>query len=94
MSKQQLSLNSIIHKSNIQVSVDVNGEAIILNLKDGLYYGLNTVAARIWELIQEPITIQSIHDTLLEEYEVTPDVCFKEILALLEELEDKGLIQD
>ena len=47
---------------------------MILSLKDGMYYELK-VAARVWSLIQQPCSIQSIHDVLLEEYEVEAERC-------------------
>ena len=48
-----------------QVSCDLAGEAAILNLKNGVYYGLNTVGARVWNLVQEPKTFAELRDTPL-----------------------------
>jgi hypothetical protein len=76
-----------------QVSADLAGEAVILNLKSGVYYGLNEVGAQIWQLIQEPKTVTTIRDTLLEEYEVQPDCCQRDLLALLRELASVGLVE-
>ena len=76
-----------------QVSADLAGEAAILNLKSGVYYGLNAVGARIWQLIQEPMTVTTIRDTLLEEYEVESDSCERDLLALLQDLAIAGLIE-
>lgn len=76
-----------------QVCADLAGEAVILNLKSGVYYGLNEVGARIWQLIQEPRTVTTIGDVLLEEYEVEPECCNRELLALLRELAAIGLIE-
>jgi hypothetical protein len=76
-----------------QVSADLAGEAVILNLKSGVYYGLNPVGARIWQLIQEPKAVTTIRDTLLEEYEVEPDCCDRDLLELLRELAAVGLVE-
>jgi hypothetical protein len=76
-----------------QVSADLAGEAVILNLKSGVYYGLNEVGARIWQLLQEPRTVAAIRDTLLEEYEVDRDGCDRDLLALLQELATAELIE-
>jgi hypothetical protein len=76
-----------------QVSADLAGEAAILNLKSGVYYGLNEVGARIWQLIQKPTTVTTIRDTLLEEYEVESDSCGRDLLALLQDLATAGLIE-
>src|ERR1700730_14483347 len=43
-----------------QVSCDLAGEAVILNLKNGIYFGLDPVGARIWSLIQKPTTFADL----------------------------------
>jgi len=58
-----------------------------------MYYGLNAVGARVWELVQEPKTVTEIRDTLLSEYEVEPNRCEQDLLALLQELAGKGLVK-
>ncbi len=84
---------SIITAAQDQVSVDLDGEVVILNLKDGVYYGLETVGARVWKLIQEPKTLKEILEILLQEYDVEPDRCARELQALLEDLAAKELIE-
>jgi hypothetical protein len=76
-----------------QVSTSLEEEAVILNLKDGVYYGLNPVGARIWDLLQEPRTVREILNILLEEYEVEPQRCGQDLLNLLKELAAKKLIE-
>lgn len=75
------------------VSADLAGEVVILNLKSGVYYGLNEVGAHIWQLIQQPKTVTTIRDTLLQEYEVDSDRCQRDLLGLLHELAAMGLIE-
>ena len=88
-----LTESSIIVVTKDQVSCDLSGEAAILNLKSGVYFGLNTVGASIWKLIQEPRTIKEIRDALVEEYDVEPKRCEQDILELLKELSIHELIQ-
>jgi hypothetical protein len=76
-----------------QVSTNLEEEAVILNLQDGVYYGLNDLGARIWNLLQEPRTVRKIRDILLQEYEVEPERCQQDLLQLLGELAAKGLIK-
>jgi hypothetical protein len=76
-----------------QVSCDLSGEAAILNLKSGVYFGLNTVGASIWKLIQEPKTVKEIREAILEEYNVEPAPCEHDILEILQEFSTHGLIE-
>lgn len=70
-----------------------DNEAIILDLDAGLYYGLGAVGGRIWQLVQQPITVQEIYNTILAEYEVAPDRCETDLFGFLEQLIDHKLIQ-
>jgi hypothetical protein len=76
-----------------QVYSDLGGEVAILDLKGDLYYGLDEVGARIWQLIQEPRTVADIEEILLSEYEVEPDRCRRDLIALLQKLAQEELIE-
>ncbi len=78
--------------SKEQASADLGDEAAILNLKSGVYYGLDSVGARIWDLIQTPRTVREVRDTLLNEYDVEAGRCEGDLIALLEELAEHDLI--
>ena len=76
-----------------QVSGKVSGEVVILNLKNGVYYSLNGVGTRIWELIQEPCTVTAIRDRLLDSYDIEAERCEWDLNALLHKLALEGLIE-
>lgn len=85
--------SSIVVVTKDQVSCDLSGEAAILNLKSGVYFGLNTVGASIWNLIQKPRTVKEIQDSILKEYDVDSGRCEQDILEILQELSTHGLIE-
>ncbi len=91
-----LSNTSVVVVSQDQVSADLSpdrsGAVVILGLKDGVYYELNEVGARIWRLIQQPRSVQSVIDTLLAEYDVPARQCAADVLALAEDMVNQGLI--
>lgn len=91
--KSEVSVDSVVVASKRQVSSDLGGEAAILDLEGGVYYGLDEVGARIWEMIQEPRPASEVRDALLEEYDVEPERCERDLLALLERLAEGRLIE-
>jgi Coenzyme PQQ synthesis protein D (PqqD) len=91
--ERKISESSRVSASAEQISSDLGGEAVILNLKTGIYHGLNEVGAQVWTLIQEPKTVFEIKQTLLHEYEVEADVCERDLMILLQELVSAGLIE-
>jgi hypothetical protein len=89
----QISESSIITASGEQISSSLGEETVILNLKNGVYHGLNEMGTRIWDLIQQPKVVKEIKQTLLEEYEVESEVCMRDLLTLLENLKVSELIE-
>ena len=89
----KLDENCVVAADPKQVSCEVDNEVVILHLTNGIYYGLNQVGARIWSLVQQPITIRQILEVLLAEYEVEPEVCQRDLLGVLGELANHGLIE-
>lgn len=75
------------------VSRVVAGEALIIELKSGHYFGLDPVGTRIWELIGAGKTFGGILEGVLAEFEVQPERARADLERLLGELDEKGLIR-
>ncbi|MDQ7029720.1 MAG: PqqD family peptide modification chaperone [Ardenticatenia bacterium] len=89
----KISRASTVWRSPEQVFTHLDGEIVILGLQSEAYFGLKGAGVRIWELIQEPITVQAVLEKLLEEYEVERERCERDLLAFLDRLADAGLIE-
>jgi hypothetical protein len=88
-----LSPESIVVVSKDQMASEIAGETVILGLTAGRYYGLGAVGARVWQLIQSPTAIRDVARTLVSEYEVTPEQCESDVLALVQKMVDAGLVE-
>jgi coenzyme PQQ synthesis protein D (PqqD) len=64
----------------------------LLSLESAVYYGLDSVGSRIWELMQEPIRVSEIRDVIAREYDVGTAQCEADVIAFLREVAAKGLI--
>jgi hypothetical protein len=93
MEQRTISSASKVVASGRQTSTDLDGEAIILHFDAGLYYALENVGARTWELLRQPRTVAELRDALVTEYEVDPDRCEADLQSLLSELTEAGLIE-
>lgn len=92
--KVDITVDSKVVASDSQMSSDLAGEAVILNLANDNYYGLNEVGARVWKLIRErALTAQEICEVLQEDYEVSQEQCQQEVVALLRDMQDHNLIK-
>ncbi len=90
---REISERSTVVAAKEQVSSDLGGEVAILNLDAGMYYGLDDVGARIWDLVQEPRLVSEIQAAIKEEYDVEPACAERDVLALLQGLAEENLIE-
>ncbi len=87
-------VNSRLVVSKEQVACGLGDEMAILNLKNGVYYGLDPIGARVWHLIQQPTTLAQIRDVLKGEYRVETTQLEADIRELLEQLAEQGLVEN
>lgn len=71
----------------------IAGETVILSLTAGRYYGLDAVGARVWQIIQAPTVVADATRTIVAEYDVEPERCEADLLALLPRMVDTGLVE-
>jgi hypothetical protein len=75
------------------VSSPVQEELVMFDVDAGKYYGLNEMAASIWQCLENPVTIEALCAELLNTFDVSPEQCRVEVLAFVSKLETKGLIR-
>jgi Coenzyme PQQ synthesis protein D (PqqD) len=88
-----ISLESVVVASKDQVSCSLDDEVAIVHVRAGIYYGLDPVGARIWELITTPRSVRAVRDALLAEYQVDTERCEGDLVTLLLTMADAGLVE-
>jgi hypothetical protein len=71
---------------------ELSGETVLLNLESGVYYGLDGVGTRVWQLLQQDRTIADVCDVMVEEYDVEQDVVREDVSRLVGELHERGIV--
>ena len=75
------------------LSREVSGETVLLDLNSEIYFGLDDIGTRIWQLIQEHSDLDKVYDIMLEEYAVNAEQLEKDLNELTEKLAEAGLIE-
>lgn len=88
-----LNPDSILKVRPAALAERLGEEIAILDPESGLYFGLNNVGARVWELLQEPKSLRDVTGEILKEYEVDPAKCQTDVLALASRLLNAGLVE-
>ena len=74
-------------------SCELGGEAVVLNLDTGIYYGLDSVGTQVWRLLQQPRSLTELRDVITDEFDVAPDQCEADLNAFLGSLSSHGLLR-
>ena len=71
---------------------DLEGEAVILDLASGTYFGLNEVGTRVWRMIDEGRDAAEIVDIVAAEYQADRGTIAQGVARLLDDLSARRLI--
>jgi hypothetical protein len=84
--------DTIVVQKKTLPNVVLDEEIALMNTENGRYYSLDPVGTRIWAIMAEQITIKDIVAILLQEYEVTPEICGNDVIDLVKQLNEQGLV--
>ena len=84
--------NTVLSRRMGLMTADMNGSAVMMDIMSGKYYNLGEVGGRIWELLEEPMTVTALVQKLTAEYDVSAQQCRADIEPFLNTLLDRGLL--
>jgi Coenzyme PQQ synthesis protein D (PqqD) len=88
-----VTLSSRVVVSDAAVFRELDGEAVLLNLDTGIYFGLNDVGTRMWRLMEQHGQLDAVRDAIVGEFDVATAIAERDLVALVVALQEKGLIQ-
>jgi coenzyme PQQ synthesis protein D (PqqD) len=88
-----LSPEAVVTRAGDPLAAPVDGDLVMLDPRRGVYYGLNPIGARIWQLIEAPRSVEGLCSALQEEFDVPPEKCRADVVAFLEHLQRQELVE-
>lgn len=83
---------TILSRREGLMTADMNGSAVMMDIMTGKYYNLGEIGGRIWELLEEPMSMAALVKKLTAEYDVSAEQCRTDILPFLNTLLERGLL--
>ena len=71
----------------------VRDQIALLNVETGVYFGLDEIGARMWDLMCEHRTLRVAAERMERDFDVAPDRLREDLLRLVRELVEKGLLE-
>ncbi len=90
--QMQITTNTIIQRNHEIIYNDMDGETVMMDIKKGIYYGLDSTATRIWDLLEQALSVEQLCEQLCRVYAVSEADCLKETLTFLEEMAQHRVI--
>lgn len=87
-----ITLATVVRRKPDVMTAEFDGEIVLMDLSGGAYFGLNATSSDIWRHMAEPIRVETLCQTLAGEYQGDPAVIENDILALLQTLETRALL--
>ncbi len=91
--KQKMDRSTIVARVAGLCAGELDGEAVLMSIDQGRYFGMDSIGTRIWGLIETPLAVSDICDQLRKEYKVTPEECERDVLVFLNELAEANLLR-
>ncbi len=71
---------------------DLGGEAVLLQLETGRYFGLDDVGTRMWQLLADNGELEATYRSLLDEFEVEPERLKHDLMIFVDRLAGQSLV--
>ena len=72
------------------ISGRLHDELVMMDIGQGKYFSLNPVATRVWDLLENPLSLDELRGRLMEEYEVDIEQCRAEVTEVISEMVKLG----
>jgi hypothetical protein len=89
---QMLSINSNIKIVGRLVLTEIEDEAILLNIDQNKYYGLDELGLQIWKWVEDGNGYDELKQLIINHYDVDESIAEVDLKDFLEQLKEKGLI--
>lgn len=84
--------NAIIQRAPGAVQAVVDGQLVLLSPVDFSYHGLDSVGARIWEMLEQPLSIDEVVASLLTEYTIDESTCRADVEPFVARMSEIGVL--
>jgi hypothetical protein len=88
-----MDLNSRFRRREEVAAKVIDGEAIIINLANGVYYSMDKAGALIWELLENGQPLDQIARAVVARYDIAAEKARDDVARLAGELVQENLLE-
>ena len=72
----------------------IAGRVVIAAARSHSIHELNEVGSFVWEVLEEPCSVEEVARRILDEYEVDYDRAREDAAGFVEQMRDRGLLEE
>jgi len=84
--------DTIVERKRELAATEVGGDLVMVDIEAGSYLALDGVGRRIWDLLEEPRSLSTLCGLLQQEFEVTAEVCRRDVETFLLQMRASDLV--
>ena len=88
-----MSENQVVARSAELIEAEVDGELVALDVQQGTCFGFNRTATRIWQMLEQPMSLADICVRLTKEFAIDLETCRGQVEALVADMVESGLVK-
>ena len=88
-----VSPDAVLRRNTGIIFTDLDDTVVMMDADRGRYYELDPIGTRIWTLLETERSVTEVCEILLGEYDVTPEVCRRDVLAFVERAGELGIVE-
>jgi hypothetical protein len=84
---------TIVRRNLALHAAHMGDETIMLSIERGEYYTLDAIGGRLWALMAEPTSVDSLLDAICAEFDVVREIAVRDTFPFLEKLLESRVIE-
>ncbi len=85
--------SSLLCRVELVLTAEIDGEVVMMGIDQGRYFGLDDIGSDIWRRLETPVTLGDLVDALAAEYDAERTVIARDVVALLDQFLDHGIVR-
>lgn len=85
--------NTVVERTVELIQMEIDGDLVALDIDGGNCFGFNATATRVWQMLEQPQSVDAIVAMLTEEFAIDHDECQAAVVALIDEMADRKLVR-
>lgn len=90
---QKIGPESSIRRNPELLSVEMDGDLVMMSIESGNYFGVSGIGPHIWQLMETPRSLAELVESVCSEFEVDSATASADLLGFLGELSQNGMIE-